>query len=72
MIPNELPSLHEKLTTHVKARTGGRLTNLIIQLKNDAVILQGQATSFYVKQLAQHGVRELLPQVRLQNAIVVG
>jgi hypothetical protein len=34
-------------------------------------VLHGQASAFYIKQLAQHGVRELLPDVRLQNAIEV-
>jgi len=71
MMPTDFPSICEKLASHVKARTGGRLTNLHIQVDNDAVVLQGRATSFYVKQLAQHGVRELLPRVNLQNAIVV-
>jgi hypothetical protein len=35
------------------------------------VVLRGQTSSYYVKQLAQHGVQELLPQVRLENSIVV-
>jgi hypothetical protein len=34
-------------------------------------VLQGQAGSYYIKQLAQHGVRECLPNVPLQNAITV-
>lgn len=37
----------------------------------DRVILQGRADSYYVKQLAQHGVRNLLPRVALLNAIAM-
>ena len=67
----EFPSLRDKLISHIKARTGGRLTNLLVKLSRDEVVLHGEANSFYVKQLAQQGVRELLPEVRLENAIVV-
>jgi hypothetical protein len=31
----------------------------------------GRAATFHVKQLAQHGIREILPEVRLENAITV-
>ena len=40
-------------------------------LMPERVVLKGQATTYYIKQLAQHGVRDLLPQVRLENAITV-
>ena len=35
------------------------------------VVLQGETTTFHVKQLAQHGIRDLLPNVALRNDIVV-
>ena len=34
-------------------------------------MLQGRAATYYLKQLAQHGVRDILPQARLFNAIEV-
>ena len=65
------PQLRSDLERHILARTGRRLRNLAVELFPEAVILHGSATTYYVKQLAQHGARELLPQVRLENAIVV-
>jgi len=35
------------------------------------VILRGQASSYYLKQLAQHGIQECLPDLSLENSIVV-
>jgi hypothetical protein len=61
-----------ELHTRVLARTGRRVRNLIIELLPERVVLRGEAANFHVKQLAQHGVREVLPEVRLENAIVVG
>jgi hypothetical protein len=71
MLPN-LTELSSELRTRVLARTGRRVRNLIIELLPERVVLRGEAANFHVKQLAQHGVRELLPEVRLENAIVVG
>ena len=65
------PQLQTELERHILARTGRRLRNLAVELVPEAVILRGSATTYYVKQLAQHGVRDLLPLVRLENAIVV-
>jgi hypothetical protein len=71
MLPN-FSELSSELHTRVLARTGRRVRNLIIELLPERVVLRGEAANFHVKQLAQHGVREVLPEVRLENAIVVG
>ena len=55
----------------VQQRTNYQIQNLSIECRPDCVTLLGEARSFYVKQLAQEGVRELLPRVALKNAIVV-
>lgn len=65
------PHLRNELVNHVLARTGRRVRNLDIELFPERVILHGQAASFHVKQLAQHGIREVLPEVRLDNEITV-
>jgi len=65
------PQLQTELERHILARTGRRLRNLAVELLPEAVVLRGSATTYYVKQLAQHGVRDLLPRARLENAIVV-
>lgn len=71
MKPNDFPRLRQELETRVRARTGRRVRNLDIQLSPDGIVLQGNTLSFYDKQLVQHSVREVLPDVRLLNAIVV-
>jgi hypothetical protein len=63
--------LREELTSCVRARTGGRLRKLDIELSPDGVTLHGETTTYHVKQLAQHGIRDLLPNVQLRNEIVV-
>jgi hypothetical protein len=68
----QFPQLRSELVNRVLVRTGRRVRNLNIELSPERVVLRGQAETFHVKQLAQHGVRELLPEVRLENAIIVG
>jgi hypothetical protein len=63
--------LREELESRVRARTGRRLRKLDIELSPDGVVLHGEAATFHVKQLAQHGVRDLLPTVQLRNDIIV-
>jgi hypothetical protein len=64
-------ALQQALTTHVQERTGRRVRDLRIELRPEGVVLNGHAATYHVKQLAQHGVRDLLPHVELRNAIVV-
>jgi hypothetical protein len=71
MMSSDLPRLRKELENRIKALTGRRLRNLDIDLSPEGVVLKGQAQTFYDKQLAQHGVREVLPDVRLDNAIQV-
>jgi hypothetical protein len=44
---------------------------LHVEIRQHRVILRGQTSSFYLKQLAQHCVWDLLPSVRLENRIIV-
>ncbi len=62
--------LQQALTARVQQRTGRRVRDLRVEVLPEGVVLRGQAPTFYVKQLTQHGVRDLLPQVDLHNAIV--
>ena len=66
--PEEL--LHE-LERLVLVRTSRRVRDLSIEMSPERVVLRGRASSYYVKQLAQHGVREVLPHVWLENTIAV-
>ncbi len=63
--------LQRELENKVLARTGRRVRNLDIELRPEGVVLRGVASSYYIKQLAQQGVRDVLPHVQLENAITV-
>jgi len=67
-----LPTLlQDELANQVRTRTGRRVRNLAIELHPERVILRGQVSSYYVKQLAQHGICDVYPNVPLENSIVV-
>lgn len=61
----------ELLEQQVQNRTGRRIRNLAIEFNPERVILRGRVKSYYLKQLAQHGVQESLPDLTLENSIVV-
>jgi len=71
MIPALSPDLQHELEHRISLRTGRRIRNLTVELRPERVVLRGLATNYYVKQLAQHGVREILPNVCLENVIIV-
>jgi hypothetical protein len=71
MVHSLSPQLRRDLERRVQDRTSRRIRNLAVELHAERVVLRGCAGSYYVKQLAQHGVRDVLPHVRLDNAIVV-
>jgi hypothetical protein len=66
-----VPSLDEVLVQNVELHTGRRVKNLSVEVIGDEVVLRGRTNSFHIKQLAQHGVRAVLPHAPLRNAIVV-
>jgi hypothetical protein len=71
MVPSTSPDLQQALEHRISQRTGRRIRNLTVELGPERVVLRGLATNYYLKQLAQHGVRELLPYVSLENVIIV-
>jgi hypothetical protein len=71
MVVASFPLLQSELERQVHDRTGRRVQDLTIELNPDRIILRGRSPSYYIKQLAQHGIREILPLVSLENAIVV-
>lgn len=64
-------ALQNKLLEQVCQRTGRRVRNLHIELRPQGVVLRGRTTSYHLKQLAQHGILDLLPHVEIHNAIEV-
>ena len=71
MIVSEMPPLHKELENRIQVRTGKRVRNLEIQFSPDEVVLLGATSTYHVKQLAQHGVLDVMPTIRLHNRIVV-
>jgi hypothetical protein len=63
--------LKSQLERNVQVRTGRRVRHLAIEIRPERVVLKGQASTYYIKQLAQHGVRDLLPHIQLENTIAV-
>ena len=64
MEPGELKKL-------VEARTHRRIRDLRVELHNGSLVLRGRADSYHLKQLAQHGILDVMPKVRIVNNIVV-
>jgi len=71
MIVSETPPLQKQLEHRIRARTGKRVRNLEIQFSPNEVILLGDTSTYHVKQLAQHGVMDVMPTIRLHNRITV-
>ncbi len=64
--------LPEELKEQIHCRTNRGVRNLAIEFRPGRVVLRGQTTSFYVKQLAQEELIGTLPSdFRLENAIAV-
>jgi hypothetical protein len=63
--------LQEELELQVQLRTGRRVRRLAIELQAERVILRGYVSTYHLKQLAQHGIRDVLPHISLENAITV-
>jgi hypothetical protein len=67
----QVTQLQCDLERQIQVRTGRRIRDLAVELTPGLVVLRGHTTTYYLKQMAQTGVRDLLPQVRLENDIVV-
>jgi hypothetical protein len=55
----------------VQERTHHRVRELTVAYQNNRVVLRGITDSFYLKQLAQHGIMDVMPNARVENAIIV-
>jgi hypothetical protein len=56
----------------VEERTHFRVRDVFVEMDADRIVLRGQTHSFHVKQLAQQGILDVFPNIRLVNAIHVG
>ena len=55
----------------IESRLRGRVRNLQVRASSEVVVLEGQCTTYYTKQLAQHAAMGVLEDEQLENAIVV-
>ena len=61
----------QELERHIQDRTGRRVQELCVDVSDEQIVLRGRTSSYYIKQLAQHSVWDVLPDVQLENDIVV-
>jgi len=66
-----MPSIPEETLERVKMLLRGRVRELQILWRDGCVVLQGKASSYHVKQLAQHFLLKSLSVVALVNEIEV-
>jgi hypothetical protein len=64
-------SLTETIERYVRSRTGGSIRGLVVQVRDEEVVLSGRTSSYYNKQLATHAALEALEDVPLSNEIEV-
>lgn len=67
----EPAQLKNLLELQILGRTWRRVRNLDVQVEPERIVLHGLACSYYLKQLAQQTVREMLPSIGLENRICV-
>ena len=63
--------VEDSVRERVHSWTGRRVRGLVVVVRGKTVVLAGRASSFHVKQLAQRGAQDVLPQATLANEIAV-
>jgi hypothetical protein len=61
----------EELELQIQRRLGGRVRGLRVLARDNGIILQGHATTYHAKQLAQHAAMEISGMSILANDIEV-
>ena len=66
------PTTHaEQIKQFVRARTGGMIRGLQVDVFDDEIVLSGRTGTYYIKQLATHAALDALVDFRLTNDIEV-
>lgn len=71
MVASDFVDVPFELKKLIQRRTGWRVHDLVIELYPGRARLQGRATTFLARQLAQHVVEDYLPEVDVENSIRV-
>jgi hypothetical protein len=64
-------SVADQIEHVVRSRTGGRIRGLSVSVRGDRVVINGETSSFYDKQLASHAALESVDTLLVQNDLVV-
>lgn len=64
-------ALEIAIQQRIESRLLGRVRNLLVRALDGVVILEGECTTYYTKQLAQHTAMGILDDEQLENSIVV-
>jgi hypothetical protein len=64
-------TLEIAIRQRIESRLLGRVRNLLVRASDGVVVLEGECTTFYTKQLAQHTAMGILEDEHLENSIVV-
>lgn len=65
------PNLSELLLQRISKWTGRRVQDLTVEVGGGKLVLRGRTSSYHVKQLAQRGAQDIIPNAKLENDIVV-
>jgi hypothetical protein len=55
----------------IESRLHGRVRNLAVRIQGDTVVLEGECSTYYTKQIAQHAALGVLEHEHLENTIAV-
>lgn len=64
--------LAERVERIVQAKTGGRIRSLRIRIDEGCIVVSGQTSTYYNKQLATHAIRTAVDDMSVQNEVEVG
>ena len=68
---SELIDLINQVEHAVQMKTGGRIHGLRIRLDDRCLIVSGQTSTYYNKQLATHAIRDAVDDLTVQNEVEV-
>jgi hypothetical protein len=71
-MPPHDPTLIQQVEARVRESTHGRIRNLTVEEIKGQVVVRGQVSSHYTRQMALHGALELLTKDRFSAIITVG
>lgn len=60
-----------RVAARVQPRLTGRIHDFVLEMRDGGIVLRGQASTYYAKQLAQHAVMEATNLPIAANEIVV-